>query len=143
MGAFRKINSSRTVVTWAIYFFLTAILLGLSAPVHSHDDNWRGIFCALLLYAFGAHRMRRIGASVSTAFVYGCSFAILFSLRFISMGRFHPWVVYESPPIPLLVTDWILICLTLGGIAAAIAAVSRKIPDENDSEPVRKAQKRN
>ena len=133
MDAFRKFNSSRSVVTWATYFFITAILLGLSAPVHSHGDNWRGILFALLLYAFGAHRMRRVGASVSTTFVYGCSFSILFALRFISMGRFRLWIMYQAPPVPILVTNWILICLTLGGIAAAIAALSSEIPGASDS----------
>lgn len=125
LGPMRATTAERVggsvVLTWIAFYLIAFFLLLFTMPVTSHSNNWTGILPAFGILMFGAYRLARGGASVSTAFLYGCSTSLLFLFRLLTMGRFRLWIEYQAMSTAGIVITWIAICLFLGAAAAIVA----------------------
>lgn len=122
-------DRSRSIVFgWILYYFLTAVVLLLTAPVTSKSYPWSGFTPAFFTVMFGAFRLGRRGASASTAFIYGCGSSTFFLQRFTYSLESRSWLgpgYYSDLGMAIIL---ISICLFLGCAAAATTKAARRIP---------------
>lgn len=97
---------------------------GLTTPMVSHSDSWRGVYLSLFGLIVGAFWLGFKLRRVTWAFVFGMGGSLLFVGRFLNMDRFALWLAYRAPSTTTIIVVWILFALGLGLSCLTTAALA-------------------